>query len=227
MYEMVKIKTLTGKYEMVDVNKIIAYEDASGPWLYHVMMLADNPELDGNFTLDSDDLATLIPPNYYVEKIYLEEHPIEEARQMVLDGINEGAVLMNYFGHSGLDRLAQEGLLTTNDVNSLNNGEKLPITTAMSCVVGRFEIPGYNCLSEAMVLKSDGGAIATWAPTGLCFNADSKILAEYFYSDFLVGGEESLGDVVLKALEAYKNSDRDPNVLYLYNLLGDPVLLVR
>ncbi len=209
------------------IEKIIAYESASGSWVSNVLMSADNPDVGGNFTKDSDDLAELIPDYFNVEKIYLENHSIAEAREILLAGINDGAVLMNYVGHGGLDRLAQEGLLTLGDIDSLNNQERLPVMTAQTCVVGRYDIPGYDCLSEALVLRLEGGCIAVWAPTGLCFNAQSKILATGAFNAAFIGHERVLGDIVMEGLKAYHHHGGDVYPLYIYNLLGDPALQLR
>ncbi len=72
-------------------------------------MLADNPDDGGNFPVDSDNVSALLPSGYTANKIYLSEHPIAEARQMVLDGINNGALLLNYIGHAGLDLWQRKG----------------------------------------------------------------------------------------------------------------------
>ncbi|MCP4627730.1 MAG: hypothetical protein GY850_30060, partial [bacterium] len=154
------------------IEKIRDYEGYGyGSWTQTVMLLADDPDMGGNFPADSDDVGSLIPHNFDTRKIYLYEHSLEDVRQLVLDGLNEGALLMNYIGHGAPDRFSQEGILLTNDVPLLVNDNRLPVVTAMTCVVGRFAIPGYDSLSETLLLHKEGGAIAVWAPTGLSLNA--------------------------------------------------------
>jgi len=210
------------------VNKIIAYENAgSGNWTGKVLMLADDPDGGGNFPVDSDDIAQLITPAYTVDNIYLSETTIGEARQQVLDGINQGAFLVNFIGHAGLDRLAQEGMLITDDVNTLSNGERLPFFAATTCVVGRFEVPGYNSLGEELVLHEQGGAVAVWAPTGLSINARAKILNRELFRAVFNDEEKVIGEAVLKALEEFSDQGGEPYMLHIYNLLGDPALQLR
>ena len=187
-------------------------------------MLADNSDAGGDFPADSDDLTALIPQEYTVEKIYLSQQTIGDARQSLLDGINSGAALVNYLGHAGMDRFAQEGLLQTDDMGSLSNGDKLPIVIAMSCVVGRYELPGYDSLGEALVMDQDGGAIAVWAPTGLSMNVDAKFLNEDFIRANIINQKETLGMGVLDALQAYSARGISPVFLQIYTLLGDPAL---
>ena len=99
--------------------------------------------------------------------------------------------------------------------------------TSMTCVVGRYEIPGYTCLSEALVLRNNGGMIATWAPTGLCLNAESKILDQGFFGAAFSLEKNTLGGMVLQGLAEHAQSQGASYVLYVYNLLGDPALQIR
>jgi hypothetical protein len=152
---------------------------------------------------------------------------VRQARQKVLEGINNGAVLVNYIGHAGLDRLANEKLLWTGDVSALQNWDRLPLVTAMTCIVGRFAIPGLDTLSEALVLKSDGGAAAVWAPTGASLNNLARDLAENFFKAAFQAGEKTLGKAVIKAMADYNALNLPPFMLYIYTLLGDPALEIK
>jgi len=213
-------------YEELDtfIGKITAYETAGGDWKNRVLMLADNPDSGGNFPADSNAVANILPPEYTAEKIHLSEHPINEARQMVQNGINNGALLLNYIGHAGLSRLSAEGMLLSSDVDSLDNGDRLPVMTAMTCVTGQFAIPGYDALSERLLLHAYGGAIATWAPTGLSLNELAVVLNKEFFRTAFVNGDKVLGHVVLTALENYAGTGKPRFMLDIYNLLGDPAL---
>ena len=187
------------------IDKIMAYESASGDWTNRILMLADDPDDGGNFPADSDAVAELLTSGYSVEKIYLSEHSIDEARTNGSGhGINDGALLVNYIGHAGLDRLAQEGMLLSNDVDSLDNEDRLPVVTAMTCGAGRFAMPGIDALGELLVLREGGGASAVWAPTGLSLNEPAVILDKAFFrTAFVRWRQKVLGHVVLRALEDY------------------------
>ena len=224
-----RLPVLTADELQTCIDKIAAYEEAGGEWTSRVMMLADDPDNGGDFPRDSDYLAGLVPGNSYtMDSVYLPDFPtVDEARNKVLAGFNAGALLVNFIGHAGLDRLAGEGLLKAGDISSLNNEEKLPVLTAMTCVVGRFAIPGYESLSEAIVLASNGGAVAVLAPTGASLNNQSIILAEAFFKAFFQGQEKTLGKLLLKAMKDFAALDGDPIILNMYNLLGDPALEMK
>ncbi|MEW6054923.1 MAG: C25 family cysteine peptidase, partial [Nitrospirota bacterium] len=199
------------------LKKIKSYEPGR---MKRMLWVADNPDDAGDFPSDSDEIAGMIPPQYRVEKIYLSEHPLEYARQRLLEGINNGALFLNYIGHAAVDRFAGEGLLMTGDVNSLMNGNKLPVVTAMTCVAGQFALPGYDSLSESLVTKDNGGSIAFFGPAGMALNLNSKELAGLFYQGIFTEGETVLGEAVKKAFEKYNAMYGSSYIPYIYNLQG-------
>ncbi len=191
------------------------------------MMLADNPDSAGNFPEDSNDVAAIIPPEYSIDRIYLTELPIYEARKRVMDGINSGAGFLNYMGHGLLDRLAHENMFSSSNIGALNNGEKLPVMSFMACLTGRFEYPGYDSIGELLVLKPAGGAAAVWAATGMSLNEDAKILLETFVKKVYIQDEKTLGHAILDAFETYKTIKGRTFILDIHNLLGEPVLQMK
>jgi hypothetical protein len=205
--------------------KIQAFEISSRN---RVIFLADNPDTGGDFPTDSDDIAILVPPSYHKEKIYLNDPgQISTVRDKLLQEINKGALLLNYIGHAAYSLLAYDGILYTEDLDSWTNYGGLPVLTAMTCVVGMYAYPGLDTLTEAMVLKADGGAVASWAPTGLSYNSLSKILDEEFFKAAFDEADEVLGDVILEAIEGYDARGGPVYVMDIYNLQGDPALKLR
>ena len=185
--------------------------------------------VDDRLTFTGGDLiGKIVPPGHTTEKIYLSEQPsAREANRLVLDALNKGVFVMNYFGHGGVDRMATEGMLTKDDVPFLRTRGTLPIVTAMTCVVGQFAIPGYDSLSEVLVLH-DRGAIAMLAPTGLSMNEEAKMLdEEFFYGIFDdSAGAKTLGEILVKAFEFYATRG-ERYILEINNLLGDPAMPLR
>jgi len=195
------------------------------------MMLADNPDGGGNFSSDSDDIAGWVPSDYSLTKIYLSELPVSEARQQFIDNINNGTMLVNYIGHSGYDRIADEGILLADDLSGsdplLSNNEKLPIFTAMTCLMGQFALPGFDALAESLMLHNAGGAVTVWSPSGLSLNPKAKILGDEFFHAVFADQENILGDAVLKALQEYAKKGVQIYMMDIFILLGDPALQIR
>ena len=203
--------------------KIQAHESAaSGEWQRRVLLTADNPDVAGNFTADSDSLAALLPPEYAASRVDLATTSGPAGRQAILQAVNDGVVAFNYIGHGGPDRLAQEDLFTTADVAALDNSDRLPVFLAMTCSAGNFAFPGYPSLGEAMLLRKGGGAFAVWAPSGLSENPSAVRLDQSFFRGAFVDGEKVLGDLVVRSLGEL-DTPGTAYMRYMYNLIGEPV----
>ncbi len=128
-----------------------------------------------------------------------------------------------------LDKLGSEGIWTMTDVDNMTNQNRLPIVLGMTCVAGRFEIPGVDAIGEHMVVKPAGGAVAAWVPTGLSLNDQARMLDEDFFKAVFTDNQTVLGDAILAALTAYKSRDLDDNsfMLDIYTLIGDPALVLK
>ncbi|HET9229447.1 MAG TPA: C25 family cysteine peptidase, partial [Thermoanaerobaculia bacterium] len=221
-----RIPVLTAEELGSWIDKILAYEASGEPaWAASALMLSDSPDGGAFFAEDSDRIAARIPPNYTMERIDLGTEPLAQARTRLFQEIDEGASLIDYVGHGGLDRLSAEGLLTSGDVPGLTNGERLPVVTAMTCTVNRFAVPGVPSLGELLVKSPDGGAAAVWGPTGLAFHGESRQLAEAFYRQ--IQGPGRLGDWIKAAMREFEERGGDADLMDIYNLLGDPALVVR
>ena len=208
------------------IAKIVAYEAANpAGWTNRAIMLADDPDDGGDFTADSLALGQLLPGGCAPSFIHLADLTPEAARTQLLAGLNDGALLLNYFGHGGLDRLAEEGLLLDSDAAGLGNGNRLPVVAGMTCLTGHFEMPGVVTLSEALLLQPGGGAVAVWSPSGLSVDSDARVLDEALFRAVFSHGETRLGDAIRQAGDEYRATRGvDPGLPAIYNLLGDPAL---
>jgi hypothetical protein len=203
------------------INKIITYENTAGS---RIMLLADNGDKGGNFPVDSDDIGLLVPTGFSVEKMYLPAYTASAIRSKLLNGISSGTFLVNYIGHGNPYQLADEGLLRMGDVSAMENNGRFFVLTALTCTAGQFAIPGYDLLSESLLMKKDGGAVAVWAPSGFGLNFLSKRLGEGFFSSAFSADSLTLGDSLLAAFRHYKGTRGADFSLDIYNLLGDPAL---
>ncbi|HVG10018.1 MAG TPA: C25 family cysteine peptidase [Thermoanaerobaculia bacterium] len=221
-----RIPVLTAAELAAWIGKILAYESAGEPaWAANAIMLSDSPDGGAVFLDDSNRIAARLPSGISVNRIDLGSEALAQARARLFQGIAAGASLIDYVGHGGLDRLSAGGLLTSGDVPGLTNGERLPVLTAMTCTVNRFAVPGAPSLGELLVKSPAGGAAAVWGPSGLASHSESRQLAEAFYRR--VDGPGRLGDWILGAMREFEERGGDAGLLDIYNLLGDPALIVR
>lgn len=208
-------------------DKIIAFESMTGKWRQRALMMADKSAPEGDFPADGDNLAGFFPADFSVDRIYLSDLSLAQARTRFFNAIDEGALFVNYFGHAGIDRLTPDGLLTAGDAPSMRNMGKTPVITLMTCLAGRFEYPGFGSLAEAMVMRSDGGAVAVWSSSGMSENDEAVEMAARLYETIFAGDRETIGMCVLKAIEEYRQSGGERFMSDIYNLLGDPALRLK
>lgn len=211
------------------IDKIAIFESGIQnlqPWNTRVVMVADNPDSAGNFPYDSDEIAQIISPWYTVDKIYLGQLSLYTSRTRFKSAFNDGSFIINYIGHSLMDKFAHEGMFKTSDVYGLTNTQKLPIVIAMTCLAGNFSTPGYDTLTEAMLLH-DGGAVAVWTATGLSLNSQGRVLDSEFFESVFTYQKDTLGEAVLDALTQYNQQGGMEFILDIYHILGDPALRIQ
>lgn len=218
-----RIPALSGA-EMSDyLAKLMAYEQGTGNWTSRVIMAADDGEGPGmDFPADSDRMAALLPATLSASTVYLANDP-GTTRTRLLDEFRQGALWLNYIGHGGGDRLAREGLLRNSDVAGLDNGARLPVISALTCLINYYEYPGFAALGELLTLNPGGGAVAVWAPTGLSFNSQAVALNETLFRIVFQEGSDSLGEAIRDTLA--ETPLTRPFMGLTYTLLGDPAVI--
>lgn len=207
------------------IDKIEDFE-SGGTWKTNVTMIADNPDASGDFPVLADLSASYVSTDMQINKVYLSEHSITEARSMAIEGMNNGCAIMNYIGHAHTTKWADEGILREEDLGSISNPDRAPIVLTMACDFGKFTTPGSDTMSEALMTKSDGGAVASWAAVGLAYSSESRILNEEFVDTVFSSDFARIGDGIVAALTRYSHDASLPNLYYIYNLLGDPATIV-
>ncbi len=212
------------------VDKLIAYEaDGGGGWAGRTVLLSDATDQSADFAAGNEQVAGLLRVGTSPDRIDLGATTLADARSALFADLSQGTALLNYLGHGGLDRLASGGLLDNQDVAGLQNGPRLPVLTAMTCVVNRFSVPGIRSLGELLTVQPGGGAAAVWAATGLSLAGEAPLLAERFYrltADPTADGAR-LGDLVVRSLAEFAKLGGSPAMTEIYSLLGDPALRVK
>ncbi|MDO9549138.1 MAG: C25 family cysteine peptidase, partial [Candidatus Marinimicrobia bacterium] len=144
-----RINARTAAEAQAVVDKIRSYtlEPIYGDWRSKITLVADDPERPlTNETYHIDDteksVAKYLPKTFNIKKLYLLEYPeIQDASSYgvkkpdatvdLLKQIEDGTVLINYFGHGSPTVWAQEYILEMNrDLGRINTGMKLPFWIA-------------------------------------------------------------------------------------------------
>ncbi|MEI6078704.1 MAG: C25 family cysteine peptidase, partial [Verrucomicrobiota bacterium] len=201
------------------IVKLKAYE-TNGPQARKALLLAEFSDSAGDFQSDMGAVQTVLAPSFSTTAI-LPSNTASNAATMrtnLLTGLNAGTDLLDYLGHGATVALGNEFFFTNAEVAYLTS-TRLPLISAMCCYIGKFNIPGAQCLSEALVLATNTGAIASLSATGESLNPEGTQLNLNLMTNFVSGLPGRLGDYVRQAMVSYNQVSRfTPSGMY--NLIG-------
>ncbi len=209
------------------VEKVIAFESsgltlAQGP----AVLVADNPDLAGDFETSALQAAPLLAPAHPVETIFLRELG-SATRPTIAAAFDRGAALVSYLGHGGIAVWASENVFNNQDVKTLAPQPQQPLLLTMDCLNGYFHFPFLNSLAEELLKAPGKGSIASFSPTGLSLLQPADLFHKALLQEITSGRHERLGDAVLAAQVDFAQTGAFPELLSIYNLLGDPALRIR
>ena len=92
----------------------------------------------------------------------------------------------------------------------------------MTCFTGAFHRPEPT-LDEALV-TAEGGAIATWGPSGLGVGTGHDDLSDGFFGAVFDDEVETVGEAALAGKLELAASGLNEDLMDTFNLLGDPSL---
>jgi hypothetical protein len=96
----------------------------------------------------------------------------------------------------------------------------------MNCLNGYFVAPNFDSLSEALVKAGGRGAIGAFSPSGLSLNGPAHEYERAVMGELVSGRHERLGDAILAAQRDYAEAGLMPELLSVYQLLGDPAVAI-
>ncbi|SFD14327.1 Peptidase family C25 [Spirosoma endophyticum] len=218
------------------VDKLIRYgsdQTLTGDWQTKVMLVAD----DGDYNThqqDADELAQRIEKiasAYRPERVFLDDYPKENTNdgqkvpmvnQLINQAFSDGRLIINYSGHGGELTLAEEQIVTLQDILSWKN-RRLPLFVTATCQFGRYDDPTANSGAELTLLSRTGGAVALLTTTRPVYSNTNLLLNEAFYNAVFApinGQMPRLGDV----MRLTKNKSLSGPINRNFALLGDPSL---
>ena len=209
----------------VMVEKVIAYEQSASGSGAPIVLVTDNADEAGNFEADAQEIASTLPGLHRV--LHLSHLGTEATRDEILRAFDEGASILSYIGHGGINLWADENVFNTASLASLSEQSQQPLVLTMNCLNGYFHFPFFDSLSEALVKAEDKDAIAAFSPSGLSLNAPAHRYHKALLAELFGASHARLGNAVLAAQAAYAQTGAFPELLSIYHLLGDPALTLR
>ncbi|RSK40648.1 type IX secretion system sortase PorU [Mangrovimonas spongiae] len=184
------------------VDKVETYykEASYGRWRNNFVVVSDDIDVEWESVLQetTDGIANTITeehPFLNPIKIHMDAYQQESSAAGdrypgvttdMLNAIENGALVVNYFGHGGEDGLAHERIFQKQHSEGLRNVCKLNCFVTVTCEYTRFDNPLRPTAGELTYWNKEGGAIGLISTTrqifvnvGITFN---NVLEEYLFS---------------------------------------------
>nr|WP_242085474.1 type IX secretion system sortase PorU [Aestuariivivens sediminis] len=231
--------------EMVDKIELYYSKEAFGSWRNNFIAVSDDVDQDweGILQQTTNDLGDMVAsekPYINVVKIHSdafkqevssggERYPL--VTEALVNGINKGALVVNYFGHGGEDGLAGERIFLKPDIEALQNLCKLNCFVTVTCEFTKFDNPLRETAGELTYWNKEAGAIGLITTTRqvfVIFGTDiNNVLEQYLFS---FSDNDNYSDYEYPtAAEALRLTKNDPAIsnqgqrrLVFY--IGDPAM---
>lgn len=203
------------------VSKILNYdqERTAGAPLRGALLVAD----DG-FENQSVQVQSVLTPLMKVQTLNRSAIGNDSMmRSQVLDAIDQGPTIVNYFGHGSVTVWTGAGLLDEDSASMLTNSNGQALFVMMTCLNGYTSDAYIDSLGEALLKNPRGGAFAVWASSGITEPGGQAQMNGQLYRLLLGSNPMTLGDAVRQA----KMSTVDLDVRRTWILLGDPSMRIK
>jgi hypothetical protein len=233
-----RIPCKTGEEADGVVAKILNYDNKKtfGDWRNRVLFMGDN----GDNALHSDAADGIAEQvinknkNFNVEKLFVDAFPLEVSaggtrvptmNEAIFQNQFQGVLTMCYLGHGGPKRLAQEAVITREDMQTWRNFEKLPIFVTATCSFSGYDNPKEVVAGEEAILNPKGSMVALLSTVRAVYASSNETLTRAVF-DTIFGRQnfrgQAVGDIIIEA----KNSTRTGDNGNKFTLLGDPSMRI-
>lgn len=186
--------------EMVDKIESYYTKEAYGSWRNNFVVVSDDVDESWESILQETtntigDLVSQEKPFMNVTKIHSDAFQQEsssggdtypEVTEELVNSVDNGALVLNYFGHGGEEGLAHERIFQKTHIQNLRNFLKLNCFVTVTCEFTKFDNPYKETAGEFTYWSKEAGAIGListtrqiFVTTGISFN---NILGQYLFS---------------------------------------------
>lgn len=229
------------------VDKIESYyaKDSFGSWRNNFVVVSDDVDKDWEGILQetTDNVGNLViqnKPFMNVVKIHSDAFKQEssaggnrypQVTNEFVNAIDNGALVVNYFGHGGEDGLAEERILLKPDILGFRNYNKLNCFVTVTCEFTRFDNPYRPTAGEETYWSKQAGAIGLITTTRQIFVSFAisfnNLLGQYLFS---YSDNDTYSDYEYPTMaEALRLTKIDPTISgqsqnRLIFFIGDPAM---
>ena len=216
------------------VQKIVNYESPAslGDWRNRALFMADDE--DSNFHMnDADNIANNIfsgEKNFNLDKLYVDAFPqvvsaggtrVPALNDAVFQNQFKGVLTMCYLGHGGPKRLAQEAVITREELETWRNIDKLPLFITATCSFCGYDNPKEEAAGEIALLNPKGGAIALLSTVRAVYATSNAALTTAVFDTIykkVNNRAQTFGEIITNA----KNASSTGKNGHKFTLIGDP-----
>ncbi len=165
----------------------------------------------------ADELPTSAPRDFLMAGM-------PTSNSSLISKLNQGNAFVNYSGHGSVGLWSSSNYFSSASVPMLSNGNHPSIFSMLTCLNGYFVRPNADSLSEALLFRQGGGAVAAWASTSLTTPDIQLIMAQRFMrrmAEPAPGNIERLGLLIKDSKIAIEHG---VDVRLSWVLIGDPAL---
>jgi hypothetical protein len=241
------------------VNKIKTYEDNEAytqPWFSDLVVVGGDSFVGDTNYIDEGEyinekvisiLDGFIPNRQWASNGKLTSI-VPTGVANIKTAINAGCGFVDFSGHGNTNVWATHphnstlwiptpsGHITSGDVQTLSNGNELPIVAVEACSTSKFN-KDPNCFNWAFMHNSNGGAIATFGATGIGYGYGGTYVALGLigkmgldtFRAYGLSGAITFGEMWAKALDSYikpSMDDADHKTVEEWQPFGDPTLVI-
>ncbi|MDG1528160.1 MAG: type IX secretion system sortase PorU [Polaribacter sp.] len=232
-----RIPVSTAQQASEVVDKILSYykTQSFGDWRNTITLLADDIDVNGEQALQAGveriaDSITKNKPLFNINKIYADAFKQEtssggerypQVNVALINAIEKGTLVMDYFGHGGEDGFASERILEVPQIQNFNNPKTLPLFITVTCEFSRFDNPLRTTAGELVFWNKNGGAASLITTTREVFISTGQNFNERLLKILLQFNNEDLS--IAESLMATKNGFSSFQKFFIY-YLGDPAM---
>lgn len=210
------------------INKILNYPgDQSKEWKQNVLLMSSGLSAEDENQLKFNDKnvwlenAYMKPFGIHATKIFRypnkpEYIPFQGEGPDIRREIDNGAVIANYYGHGG--GLQWDLVFTNDDIYELNNGNRLPFISSITCYTAHFD--NQEIFGEIFNSIPNKGSIAFWGSSGVTFWPTTANINEKLFADIFINKDYVIGN----AINIAKASQIAGSMTSVLTLLGDPAI---
>ncbi len=172
-------------------------------------------DLGYDFPGGNRNIRGSLPAEMSVSAINRADGEAAAVRQQIVDRINAGPLMVNFFGHGSTGVWTSGGIFRMSDAYGLTNGQRPSLMVMLTCLNGAFAEQN-ETITEALLKAPNGGAFAAWSLSSMNYPDVQEAMGAAWYRALMKGAR--LGDAARQGKAAYDNRDTR-NTLFLF---GDP-----